>query len=635
MTGILNVGTRALLANQLALQTAGNNIANVNTPGYSRQSVVLQAVQGQATGAGYYGNGVEVATVLRNYDQFLTRQATLSGSIAAADAKRLERLKQLEDLFQGGPSGLGAAVSDMLDAFSDVANAPADPSARTVALSRVDEMAARFRSTAERMRSIGQAARSELGVAVGNVNSLASRIARANAQIALVHGSDHDPNDLLDQRDQMIRELNTLVQTTSIPADDGSIGIFVGNQPLVLGNTASPLVLSQDEFNDSGKATLTVQRPGLTAPLDETALAGGSISGLLRFMNNDLVDATNLVGRMALALGTKMNEQHQLGLDAAGAPGTALLSLSGLPDGLASSANLGAATIAVSVQPPPSGGSTSLAASDYEMVFTSATAGSVKRLSDGQVTAFGSTPGTALVDGLVLQASGPASAGDRYLVTPFRQVASDIDAAFSSPRSLAMASQIAGSAGTANTGTLALQSLLAQSPDANLTQTVTLTFTGAGSFNVTGTGTGNPSGVAYVPGQAISFNGWSLTLKGGAKAGDTLSVRANAFPSTSGGNAEAMLGLRDTPMFDGAPASDGFAALMSQIGVQVQSAGFAATISQSIATNIEADRSAVAGVNLDEEAARLLQFQQAYQASAKILQVSQSMFDSLLQNLGL
>ena len=268
------------------------------------------------------------------------------------------------------------------------------------------------------------------------------------------------------------------------------------------------------------------------------------------------------------------------------------------------------------------------------MLFTSATAGNVRRLSDGQITAFGSTPGTALVDGLVLQASGPASAGDRYLVTPFRQVASNMDAAFSSPRSLAMAAQIAGSAGTTNTGTLALQSLLAQSPNVNLAQTVTLTFTGAGTFNVTGTGTGNPSGVAYAPGQAISFNGWSLALKGAAKAGDTFTVRANAFPTTSGGNAEAMLGLRDTPMFDGAPASNGFAALMAQIGVQVQSAGFAATISQSIATNIEADRSAVAGVNLDEEAAKLLQFQQAYQASAKILQVSQSMFDSLLQNLG-
>ena len=634
MAGILNVGTRALLANQLALQTTGNNIANVNTAGYSRQAVVLQSVEGQSNGAGYYGNGVEAATVLRKYDQFLTRQATLSGSIAASDAKRLERLKQLEDLFQGGASGLGAAVSDMLDAFSDVANSPTDQSARTVVLSRIEEAAARFRSTADRLSSMTQAARSELAVAVGNINSLAARIAKVNEQISHVNGSGHDPNDLLDQRDQLIRELNGLVQTTSIAGDDGSVGIFIaGSQPLVLGNTVSPMALTPDEFNDSGKAKLSIQLPGLTITLDENALGGGSVAGLMRFMNTDLVEASNLVGRMALALGTRMNEQHQLGLDPAGAAGGALFTLAALPDGLASSANLGAASIAVSVQPPPASGSSALAASDYEMVFTSATAGNLRRLSDGQLTAF--VGGTALVDGLVLQASGAASAGDRYLVTPFRRAASDIDAAFTSPSALAMAAQIAGSAGVANAGTLALQSVLAQSADANLTQTVTLTFTGPGAFNVTGTGTGNPVGVAYTPGQAINFNGWALTLKGAARAGDSFTVRANAFPSTSGGNAEAMLALRDTPMFDGASATDGYASLMSQIGVKVQSAGFAASVSQSIATNIESDRTAVSGVNLDEEAARLLQFQQAYQASAKILQVSQSMFDSLLQNLGL
>ena len=155
MANILNIGTRALLANQLALQTAGNNVANVNTPGYSRQSVLLQSVEGQFSGSGYYGNGVEAATVLRSHDEFLTRQATLSGSIAAADNKRLEQLKQLEDQFQGGPNGLGAAVSDMLNAFSDVASAPTDLSARTVVLGRADETAARFRSAAS--NQIGRA----------------------------------------------------------------------------------------------------------------------------------------------------------------------------------------------------------------------------------------------------------------------------------------------------------------------------------------------------------------------------------------------------------------------------------------------------------------------------------------------
>jgi len=636
MGSILNIGTRALLANQLALQTAGNNIANVNTAGYSRQSVVLQSVEGQFSGSGYYGNGVTAATVLRKHDEFLTRQSTLTGSVAAADAKRLERLQQLDDVFQGGPAGLGAAVADMLNAFSDVASAPASLSARTVALARAEEAAARLRSTAGNLESIGQAVRSELVVTVNDINSLAGRIAAVNQQIALTHGSEHTPNDLLDQRDQFIRELNKLVQTTNIPAEDGSIGIFLGgSQPLVLGNSISPVSISSDEFRDSGKSKLTIVRSGLTTVLDEVSLGGGSIAGLLRFQNTDLVEASNLLGRMALALGTKMNEQHRLGLDPSGAPGGNLFTMATLPNALAAPANLSASTVSVAVQPPPAAGSTSLAASDYEMTFTSATAGSVKRLSDSTVTAFGTTPGVALVDGLVLQASGAASAGDRFLITPYRKAASAISIAFASPRDLAMAAPVAGNAGNSNTGSLALQSLLVKNPDANLNQTVTLTFTGAGTFDVTGTGTGNPVGLAYTPGQAIGFNGWVLQLNGAPKVGDSFVVRANAFSATTGGNAEAMLSLRDTPMFDGAPTTDGYAALMSQVGVRIQSAGFSAAISRSIAGSVEADRSGLSGVNLDEEAAKLLQFQQAYQASAKILQVSQTMFDSLLQNMRL
>ena len=132
MSGLLDIGTRALRANQAAIQTAGNNIANVNTPAYSRQSVVLQNVAGQFSGSGYYGKGVEVLTVQRNHSEFLTRQAAQSSSISAADTTRMNQLKQLEDIFQGGPAGIGASVSDMLNSFSDVASAPTDLTARTV-----------------------------------------------------------------------------------------------------------------------------------------------------------------------------------------------------------------------------------------------------------------------------------------------------------------------------------------------------------------------------------------------------------------------------------------------------------------------------------------------------------------------
>ena len=633
MSGLLNIGTRALLTNQLALQTAGNNVSNVNTTGYSRQSVLLQSVEGQFNGTGYYGNGVEAATVLRSHSEFLTRQATLSGSVAAADNKRLEQLRQLEDLFPGGPSGLGAAVADMLNAFSDIASAPTDLPARAVVLARADETAARFRATAGSLDSLRLGVQGEIRTAVDNINGLAARIARANEQISLEQSSGHEPNDLLDHRDQLIRELDALVQTTVVPAGDGSVGIFLaGSQPLVLGKIVTPVAMAPDEFGDPAKSKLTIQRSGLTVVLEEAALGGGALSGLLRFQNNDLVEAGNLLGRMALALGSKMNEQHRLGLDLGGAAGGDLFALGAVPAGLAAAGNGGSATVQVAVQSAPASGATALAASDYEMSFTGATTGTVKRLSDGTLTAFATLP--VQVDGLDLQVGGVAAAGDRFLITPFRRAAAGIDTLFASPRNLAMASPVAARAGATNLGSLTLQSLSPQQANANLTQTVVLTFTGAGSFDVVGTGTGNPVGVAYTPGQNISYNGWALTLKGSPKAGDTYTVQANAFPNVNAGNAEAMLALRDLAMFDGATTTDGYAALMSQIGVRVQSAGFAAAVSQSIATSAETARASVAGVNLDEEAAKLLQFQQAYQASAKILQVSQTIFDTLIQNLG-
>ena len=632
MSTLLNIGKSALLTNQQVLRTTGNNIANVNTVGYSRQNVQINSVEGQFSGSGYYGLGVEAATVLRSHSDMLTRQVALTGSIAASDAKRLEQLQKLEDLFQGGSTGLGSAVSDMLNSFSDVANAPTDLTARTVVLGRVEETAARFRALSQDLDNLRSSLQLELKANVQTVNRLASEIAGLNQQISNQQGSGHAPNDLLDQRDELIRQLNTQVQTTSIAADDGSINIFVASsQPLVLGNSASTLTLSSDDFGDPYKAKLSMSRGGLTFTLDEATLGGGALAGQLRFQNTDLADAANLVGRMALALGTTMNQQHSLGLDLDGAPAGNLLTLGPIPDGLPALANTGNASIQVAVQTTPASGATSLAASDYEVQFTGAAAGTVRRLSDGQVTTFGSVP--IQIDGLSLQISDIANAGDRFMITPYRQVAAGMDVAFASAGSLAVASPVAASAGVANQGSLALQTLIAQQADTNLTQNVTLTFTGAGSFNVVGTGTGDPTGVAFIPGQVISYNGWVLTLKGTPQIGDTYTVQANAYPSIDPGNAHAMLAIRDMAMFDGASTTDGYAGLMAEIGVRVQSVGFASSVSTSIATNATADQAALAGVNLDEEAARMLQFQQAYQASAKLLQVSQTLFDSLLANL--
>jgi len=636
------------MANQVALQTAGNNIANVNTPGYSRQSVVLQNVAGQFTGGGYIGSGVDVQTILRNHSDFLTRQAALTSSVSASDTARSDQLTQLENIFQGGTTGLGASVSNMLNSFSDVASAPTDLTARTVALTGADEMAARFRSAATCLSDLQQGVTSQLKDSVAAVNNLASQIAAANEQITRAQGSGQPPNDLLDQRDQLIKNLNQYVQTTNIPADDGSVGIFLaGSQPLVLGNTVSPVSMGQDAFNDPAKAKLTMQNGGAPVVLEEATLGGGQIAGLLKFQNTDLVEAKNLLGRMALAIGTATNDQNKLGIDLNGAVGGNLFTLSALPDGLKATTNTGTATLQVAVQPPPNSGTTALAASNYEVSFTSATAGNITRLSDGVAISFPQVPAPAApilasIDGLNITASAGAVAGDSFLITPFSAVSSTIATAFSSPSALAMASPVAASAGAANQGTLAVTSLAARSNPlpATLASPIKLAFTSAGTYTRSDTGA---TSYTYTPGQTIESDitspgatGWSLKLSGSPVAGDTFNVgsattiQPNADPKLNSGNAEAMMALRDVKMFDGAALTDGYASAMAQIGVRVQSATSTAAVSKSIATNIETARAGVAGVNLDEEAAKLLQYQQAYQASAKMLQIAQSVFTSLM-----
>lgn len=656
MSGILNVGTRALQANQVALQTAGNNIANVNVPGYSRQTVVMRTVEGQFSGAGYVGKGVDIQTIQRNFSAFLTRQSALAGSTQSADNIRADKLKQLEGVFEGGANGLGAAVNDMLNAFSDVASAPTDLTARTVVLTRVDETAARMRASSQRLDELQQGVSQELVQKANAINSLAQSIADINSQIARVQGSGQPPNDLLDKRDQMVRDLNGYVQTSSIPADDGTVGIFIaGSQALVLGTTASSVSIVSDDFGDPLKSKLAINSNGQSVTLDENTLGGGEVSGLLRFQNADLVEGRNLLGRLTLAVTTAMNDQHALGVDLDGIKGGNLFTPTVITNNVFKPAqaappapfvalNTGTANLTLSISD-----TSKFAASDYEVNFSSTTAGTITRRSDGTVFSFPQTPATAspilaTLDGLnISMPSGTPAAGDRFLLKPFSTSASKVSSEFSTPRSLAVASPVAGAMGATNTGSLQLASLVARSNPIAVTP-VTLTFTGANSYTRSDEIPANATTFTYTSGQVIEgtvpatspLSQWSLTLQGSPKAGDTFTVEPQplANRNMNAGNANAMLGLRDVAMFDGGALTDGYAGLIAQIGIRSQSANYSAKVSSSIAANLETDRTGVSGVNLDEEAAKLLQYQQAYQASAKMIQIAQSIFDTLIQTVG-
>ena len=655
---LLNVGARALLANQVALQTAGHNIANVNTPGYSRQTVVLQTVQGQFTGGGYIGQGVDVQTILRNQSELLTRQSAAAGSVQSADIVRSERLRQLQEVFSGGTGGLGAAINDMMNAFTDVVSAPTDITARTVALTRMDETAARMRSAADRINEIQYTVSEQLQSSITAVNSLAEQMANVNEQIARAQGNGQTPNDLLDRRDQIIREINQYVQTTQIPADDGTVGLFVaGSQPLVLGTTATSLSVGDaTAFPGSGQTKLFFNRPGASPiEMDENVLGGGSMSGLLRFSNNDLAEGRNLLGRMAMAIGMSMNEQHNLGLTLDGAMGKDLFALPTSMPGHTNGAGVGTVSFT---------GPTQFAASDYEIRFTTGTAGQVVRLSDGKSTPFTDPANLATlqIDGLNFNLTTPGNPGERMLFKPFSTAAANMQALVYSPRDLAVANPVNAAMGTSNSGTLQLAGLKATGlpnppglvlpPNANpaavppILGGIQLRFTAGPptTYDVLDRGTSPPTTVAaaqpYTPGAPISINGWEIKLQGTPNTGDTVVV-GNAMDPQYGdmytrnsGNASALMGLRDVKMFDDSTLSDGFAGAIAQVGTRTQSALYAADLSSTIAANLERDRTAISGVNLDEEAAKLIQYQQAYQASSKMIQIAQNIFDSLIQGMG-
>jgi flagellar hook-associated protein 1 FlgK len=554
MSAAINIATRALTTNLAALQVVGNNISNVNTEGYSRQNVLLRTSGYQEMGNGFFGKGVEIATITRNHDAYLTREAALAKSAASADSMRLSKLKQLEDLFPTGPTGLGASMNNMLNAWNDVASSPSNLTARVVVIARGDEFAARLRTTGAELDQQQLGTELQVEATVTAVNRLAQDLATVNQRILETRGSPNTPNDLFDQRDQLLSDLNQYVRTSNVPGEGGTVSVFVGgSQPLVLGQTANKL-----EFTaGTSPRELKFAQGGASTPLDYKQLGGGELAGLMTYLREDLDAMRGKVDTLAYNLATAVNTQHQLGIGLDGGTGK-----------------------------------------DF-FVLPVTVAGAAKNLQ------------------MALTAPDQLAAASPVLVTP---------------------AQTNGSG-------LSVEQMSAVGPTTtHLNNPVTLSFQSNGTYTLSGTlspstpapdNAGPPPSYNFAPGRPININGWSLTMRGSPGTGDSFTVAPAPAGSTTqnSGNAGAILALRDK-MFDGVPLGDGYVSVISSLGTKVQSAKFAAEFTSQVATSTESARSGAAGVNLDEEAARLLQFQQSYQASAKFLQIAQSTFDTLLQTVG-
>jgi len=625
-SGILSVGASGLAAAYTALQTTGHNIANVSTPGYKRQSVVQTAALPQFAGAGFIGSGVAVSTISRAFSDLATREVNRATSRASEADTQAAYLKRLDSVMGDADTGVGAAVDSLFNSMQSMSAQPSSTGQRAAFLNEVRNLATRFSDTINSINVLKNTSIRDLTESLNNINQLGKQVATLNSRISLALASGQTPNDLMDQRDTMIQGIANEIGVTVIAQDDGALNVLVGNgQPLVVGDRVSTLAAATDP-NDPSKIAMIVKTPTGNVQLgSDGTLMGGKVAGLMNIHNRDLADVTTELGRLAMAIATPLNAQHRAGVDLSGISGGNLFNIpAASADAFA--ANTGNAAISINITD-----ASKLKASDYRLDFDGSNY-RITRLSDANVQLSATLP--ASMDGFsITVASGIMNAGDSFSLAPVSTRANGITAAFNDPTKVALATPVAANATLGNAGSASVQGISvngAANANPNLTQPVTLTFTAAGTFDVSGSGTGNPTGQAYTPGAAISFNGWSLALSGTPRAGDTITVGANANVAGDNRNALSLAKLGNVRIVDSQTPAQSFSAILAKVGGQARAANFDRTVQGAMRDDAVAAEQSVTGVNLNEEAAKLMQYQQAFQASAKVIATAQALFDTLL-----
>ena len=624
---LLGIALTGLSSAQGGLVTTGHNIANVNTPGYSRQQTVQTPNPPQSSGAGFFGSGSSIETVRRAYDEFLAAQGLSMQASSSQWNTALSQLQGVDQLLSDTGVGVTPALNDLFAAVNAVAANPADAAARQSLLSATQAMAGRVRDLDAQLRSQGDANEQRVASTVSAVNTLGAQIAQLNDRITLASaGTGQPPNDLLDHRDALVTDLNKLVRASVVAQSDGSLNVFLGSgQALVVGTRAYALGTAPDAL-DPSRLSVGLQSGGTLLGFRARDLDGGELGGLLAFRENTLNPARNALGRIAMVLAENFNGQHKLGVDRNGQFGGDVFA-AGVPQANAASTNAGTAQLAATVT-----NYAALTDSDYRVQWDG-TNWNVTRLADNTLQSFATLPQT--VDGVsIAVASGAVSAGDSFLVLPTRNGAAGFAALLTRTDQIAAAAPMRTSAGGGNAGSGSISAGLVVGPaaNANLQQTVTITFTAAGTFKVNGAGTLNPSGLAYTPGAPISYNGWTIQISGAPAAGDTFTVSANNNGSGDNRNAALLAGLQTSMLVgNSATLGDAYGQLLARVGNATHEADLSATAQARMLEETQARQASVSGVNLDEEAANLLRYQQAYQAAGKLVSITSQLFDTLLR----
>ena len=678
MADLLNIGLSGLAANKTSLSVTGHNITNVNTPGFSRQDSVQATRVPQFSGAGYIGSGTTLVDVRRIYNEFLTTQVRSSTALNSDVQSYLSQINQLDSLLAGSTTGVNPGLQKVFAALQTAAEDPANIPARQLVLSEAEGLAKRFNTVYDRLYDQNKFINKQLFAVTDQVNQLATSIAGFNDAIAVAAANGRQPNDLLDARDEAVRKLSTFIGVTVVSQDDNTFNLFVGSgQPLVVGSLAARLDVVpglSDPLRSEVQFVSGQSRQGITS-----LITGGEMGGLIRYREDVLDTTLNSIGRLALSVTDQINRQLGQGLDLNGQFGNGLFRELNDPllIGQRSLARLGnsdsSANLNVLIED-----TTQLTTSDYEVEFTSATDYTVRRVSDG--TNFGPFDITVVpaaeFDGVSVNiASGTFAAGDRFRIMPTRNAGEYIRADMTRPEELAFAAPLKAQTSPANIGTgvisqptltteiniydpvaqTDLETSLRNAPPLRIVMGAAGGATQAYDVvdingNVIDTGvivpgqnntlTVNVPASAGPPAVPVPFD-YEVTISGRPQGGDNFSVAFNTNGVSDNRNALKLVDLQTrttiginplAPTTTGSSFTDAYGDLVERVGTLTSQARVDGEATGAILKQAADNRDSVSAVNLDEEAAKLIQFEQYYQASAQIIQVARNLFDTLINS---
>jgi flagellar hook-associated protein 1 FlgK len=624
MSDLLSSGASALLAFQRMLATTSHNVANASTPGYSRQRAELATRGGQLFGSGFVGAGVQVSTITRTVDQFIAERVRDSGT----ELGRLDPLAALAARVDQLASDPATSVSRPLNDFFNKAQAlaaqPQSLAVRQEFLAAAETLAARVRSLDRQFDSLVAETSQRIDQSVGTINADLGEIGRLNTEIVrAMNAVGQPPNDLMDQRDRLIERVAGRIGVSVAPQNDGALNVFTASgQGLVIGSQVSRLASSVDPFDPMRRQLELSSSSG--SIVVGTMGVGGELGGLAEFQSSVLDPAAERLGRIAAGLALSVNAQSRAGTDYYGDLGGDVFAL-GAPETSPRSGTSAGLTLTAGIADLAT-----LDGGSFEFEFNGGNWRAVRR-SSGEIMALagsGTTTDPFRVGGVSLVLAGTPVNGDSFLVEPSAQLSGSLRVAVTDPNRLAAANPLEVSANLANigTGTISAPRILDAS-NANLRAPVTIEFVSATSYTLNGSGP-----FTFTPGTPIAANGWEVSLDGQFVAGDRFNLAATGARSSDNGNARELSAVATRALFDQGTVTltADAGSLAGNAGAVARRTGLALEAQQAISDRLMAEREAYSGVNLDEEAANMVRFQQAYQAAAQVISIANDTFQSLL-----